>query len=279
MILGHQKQLFFLKKILEFKKIPHAILFSGQEKLGKKKVALEFAQWILKENPFSHPDFILLEAKEETLSIERIRHLNYHLSLKPLGGNYKIAILDNAHLMTIEAQNCFLKTLEEPKGNTLIILISSLPEILLPTIRSRCQQIKFSPLKREEMENFLKNFKISEKKEILKISQGRPGILFEILEDEQKLREIKKEREVLKNFSKISLFEKFEYFKKNDNIYFLENLFFYFREKLQKNSSEKNFEEKNKILLILKSIEQRQLLNSISKVDKRMAMEILALKI
>jgi DNA polymerase-3 subunit delta' len=274
MILGHKKQLSFLKKILESEKVPHAILFSGQEKLGKKKVAFEFASWILKENPLSHPDFILLEPKEQMLSIEKIRDLNYHLSLTPVRGKNKVAIIDDAHLMTIEAQNCFLKQLEEPTINTLLILISSFPEILLPTIRSRCQQIKFFPLKREEIERFLEDQKIPEKKELLKISQGRPGILFEILKKPQKLNLIEERKKILKNLPKMSVFEKFEFLKKVDNVYFLENLFFYFRKKYQE-----DLEEKEKALEILKSIEKTQLLLSVLKVDKRMAMENLILKI
>jgi len=269
MILGHQRQINFLKKILDSGKIPHALLFSGQEKLGKKLVALEFSSWILKENPISHPDFLLIEPKKGAIEIDQIRELNYHLSLTPFRSKYKIAILDSAHLMTKEAQNCFLKTLEEPKGNSIIILITSFPEILFPTILSRCQEIKFFPLKRKEIEEFLKDKKIENKEKILEICQGRPGILFEILKDQRKLKEIEKIEKTLEEFSKMAIFEKFNFLKEINFDQFFEISIFHFRKKIFEKKSQK----------ILKLAQNLQILNLTSKVDKRMILEILALEI
>ena len=77
------------------------------------------------------------------ISIEQIRELQNFLSYKSYYGGFKAIIIDNAERMTFEAQNCFLKTLEEPKGKTIIFLILSKPDLLLPTIISRCQEIKF----------------------------------------------------------------------------------------------------------------------------------------
>ncbi len=272
MILGHQRQINFLKKILDSGKIPHAFLFSGQEKLGKRKIALEFSSWILKEPPISHPDFLLVEPKGETIQIDQIREINHHLSLTPFRSKYKIVILDSAHLMTIQAQNCFLKTLEEPKGNSIIILITPFSELLLSTILSRCQEIKFFPLKRKEIEDFLKNKKIKNKEKILEVCQGRPGVLFEILKDPKKLKEIEKIEKTLENFPQMAIFQKFNYLKSVNFDQFLEVLISYFQKKIFS-------KEHSRAVKILKLAQNLQILCLTSKVDRRMALELLSLEI
>ena len=208
-IIGHQKQLNYLKRMAESGKIPHALLFSGQKKLGKKTIALEFISWLFEEpgvpKILGHPDFILIEPQEKhpeaersslrgspapssalvrgQIQINQIRDLSWRLSLKPIKAKLKAVIIDEAHSMTPEAQNCFLKTLEEPKGNTILILITEKPNFLLPTIVSRCQIIKFYPVKKDEIERYLKNqegLSKEEIEEILEIAQGRPGRAVEL---------------------------------------------------------------------------------------------------
>ncbi len=137
-IIGHQKQQQFLKTIVESNNIPHALLFSGQNKLGKKTVALGLISSLFREKLSNHPDFILVEPKaryskserssvQGKIQISQIRDLNWRLSLKPIRAPLFGVIIDKAHLMTKEAQNCFLKTLEEPKSRTLLILNTEYP--------------------------------------------------------------------------------------------------------------------------------------------------------
>jgi len=271
MIIGHQKQITFLKKILNSGKIPHALLFSGPEKIGKKKVAFEFASWILGENIFSHPDFLFIEPKENSIQIDQIRDLIWKIELKPFVAKKKIAILDKAHLMTKEAQNCFLKTLEEPPKDSIIILVSSFPALLLSTIISRCQKIRFFPPKRDEIEKFLKEKGISkkEREKILKICRGKVGLVFDILE-KGKLKEIEEMEKNLEKFEKMSLFEKFEFLKqlKEEKI-FLEFL-------ISRLENEIFVPDKRKkTLSLLKFLQLVFSQNLISKVDKKMAFEIL----
>ena len=142
MLIGHQKQREFLEKTAKSGKLPHAYLFSGQEKLGKKTLALELASFLIglpqdkNKNHFSplnshyltnnHPDFIFIEPKQPDSSksltakkeiyILQIKDLIKRISLRPSLSKLKVAIIDNAHLMNQEAQTCLLKTLEEPKG-------------------------------------------------------------------------------------------------------------------------------------------------------------------
>lgn len=156
MIIAHQKQWQFLVKSSELGRLSHALLFSGEDHLGKKTLAIEFAKFLIGQDieKGTHPDFILIEPEDsKEIQISQIRNLIQKLSFKPYLADFKIAIINNAHLMTQEAQNCFLKFLEEPKDKTFLILITAYPLFLLPTILSRVQKIRFFPTKDFEIKN------------------------------------------------------------------------------------------------------------------------------
>ncbi|MBU2635412.1 hypothetical protein KJ841_03015 [Patescibacteria group bacterium] len=148
---GHQKQWQFLKKSAELGRLPHALLFYGQKGLGKKALAIEFSKFLVKE--ISPPDFILIEPQGKEIQIAQIRSLIQGLSFKPYLADFKIAVLNKAHLMTQESQNCFLKFLEEPTDKTYLILITEYPAMLLPTILSRVQKLRFFPAKGFKIED------------------------------------------------------------------------------------------------------------------------------
>ncbi len=166
--------------------LAHAYLFSGPEGTGKKLTALTLAAAINCEQRGPdggcgqcaacrrtlagiHPDVhvVMPESENEQLlatmtvreagkasseiKIDQIRQAQESLSLKPSEGSKKFLIVDGAETLNIAAQNAFLKTLEEPPGDALIVLITALPQSLLPTIRSRCQEIRFQPLSRSRM--------------------------------------------------------------------------------------------------------------------------------
>ena len=159
MILGHQKQWQFLVKSAKLGKLPHALLFYGQEKIGKKALAIEFAKFFIGRT--SPPDFILVEPTGKEIQISQIREIINKFSFKPYLADFKLAVIDNAHLMTSEAQNCFLKFLEEPKDKTFLILVSAYPSLLLPTIISRVQKIRFYQTKESKIEEPEKLISIS----------------------------------------------------------------------------------------------------------------------
>ena len=148
---GHQKQWQFLKKSAELGRLPHALLFYGQKGLGKKALAIEFSKFLIGKT--SPPDFILIEPQGKEIQIAQIRSLIQGLFLKPYIADFKIAVLNKAHLMTQESQNCFLKFLEEPTDKTYLILITEYPAMLLPTILSRVQKLRFFPEKDFEIED------------------------------------------------------------------------------------------------------------------------------
>ncbi|MCK5639141.1 MAG: DNA polymerase III subunit delta' [Gammaproteobacteria bacterium] len=146
-------------------KLPHALLFAGSGGMGKQHLAWAFAQAVLCDsvqdegtacqtcrscqlfNAGNHPDFQWLEPEEEgkDLNIKQIRALAGSQELKSQYSGYKVLVLHPADKMNANAANALLKTLEEPTPGTLIILCSSRPGALLPTIRSRCQLLTFKP--------------------------------------------------------------------------------------------------------------------------------------
>ena len=139
-LVGHTKQWEFLENKFKANQLSHAYLFTGTDGIGKKLFAKEFAEFI----GCKFPDLLIVEPEDGEIEIKKIRDAQKFLSYKSYNGGYKIVVVDNAERINVEAQSCFLKTLEEPKGKTLLVLISSKPDMLLPTIFSRCQTLKFS---------------------------------------------------------------------------------------------------------------------------------------
>ncbi len=158
MIIGHQKQWVYLKNLAENNKLPQAILFAGPDKVGKKTLALELAKFIFKKEPTNHPDFHFVLPQNNSIKINQIRELIWQLNLKPYSSEIKIGLIEDAHLMEIAAQNALLKTLEEPKGDTLLILVTNKPNSLLPTILSRVQIIRFFLLDEQEIFKYHFNY-------------------------------------------------------------------------------------------------------------------------
>lgn len=161
-ISGHKRQLELLEKSVANGKLSHAYLFAGPEGVGKRMIAMKMAEALLTPQPSSlTPDLIEIDGKDG-IKIEQIRELIYKLSLKPYSAKYKVAVIDAAEQMTIEAANALLKSLEEPKPYTIIILITSNPNRLPKTIISRTQKINFGLVEGREVkiadENYFQIF-------------------------------------------------------------------------------------------------------------------------
>jgi len=204
-------------------RLPHGILLSGQGQLGKKTMAIELAKFLTcSSNPKEkrpcqecrdckdiqkkvHPDLVLVEPSplHREIRISQIRDLIWKLSLRPYSAPFKIAILDQAHSMTQEAQSCFLKLLEEPPAKTMLILVSEYPEALFPTITSRTQKIKFFPVKKSEIENYIISQGQSKEKAALYSAEclGRPGLAIDFFLNPKKL-EI--QNKIIDDFLRIS---------------------------------------------------------------------------
>ena len=191
-IIGNNKNKSILEKAMEIKKTSHSYLFWGTEGIGKKLIALEFAKKMLCLEPEnreckcksciefdsnSNPDFIMIEPEEEKIKIDQIRNLQRKVAEKPINSNKKVYIINDSDKMTQEAQNCLLKTLEEPPGYLTIILICSNEYSMLNTIVSRCTRMHFDNLEIEQIEKFLEKKYPDTKfsKKIIELSQGSIG--------------------------------------------------------------------------------------------------------
>lgn len=305
MIIGHKKQQEFLKKIVSSGKIPHALLFTGPEELGKRTIALELISSLFKEELPRHPDFILIVPRTKhprpeqssvgrntpaprsalvrgQIQIAQIRELNWKLSLKPIKAPLLGVIIDKAHLMTREAQNCFLKSLEEPKTKSLLILITEHPSYLLPTILSRCENVKFYSVKNEEISLYLKQKKVPKEdiKQIVELSLGRPGKAINFLQNSEKLEQRKKKIKKLEKISNSPLSLRFQYVKelsqKEDLKETLDAWLFYFRKNLL---FAKNRPNLLKIKNILDAIQETIYVISTTNINPRLALEILMMKL
>lgn len=175
-ISGHQPQIDLLRGSIRRHRLSHTYLLVGIEGIGKRKFALQIAQCLLcKTHPendleacgrcpgckqvlaATHPDLFVVGCPEGKREIPIDTFLGpadkrgksglcYDLSHTPMAGGRKIAIIADAEKLNDESANALLKTLEEPPPHSLIILISSNTDSILPTIRSRCQIVRFSPL-------------------------------------------------------------------------------------------------------------------------------------
>ncbi len=327
MIIGHQKQWQFLKKSAESGKLPHGLLFCGQGQLGKKTLAIELVKFlncqsverlrphtnkIGSDGPCQicrncqdikkgvYPDFVLVESDplREQIQISQMRNLIEKLSLRPYSAFFKIAIIDRAHLMSQEAQSCFLKFLEEPKGNVILILVTEYPQLLLPTILSRVQKLRFFPVKSTEIESYLLSQGIPEEKTkyLSSFSFGKPGQALDFLLNPQKLDNQKKYISDLIKISNSDLASRFQYAKSlvekkadvetKDSKEVLDTWLRYFRNIFLLRLNRQAHEERafsqyslSKLKDIIELIQTTNFLVSTTNVNLKLALENLLIKI
>lgn len=175
-IIGHERPIAAIKAALGHGRLGHAYLFHGEARIGKLLTAVRLAQALNCEHPSSieerdscgacraclhiaartHPDYVVIEPDPESavpqIKIEQVREIEQQLIYRPLIGERKICVIDDADRLTIGAANALLKTLEEPPGHGLFILISGRPMALPITIRSRCQSLRFMPPAQTQVE-------------------------------------------------------------------------------------------------------------------------------
>ncbi len=187
-------------------RLPHALLLRGSEGIGLRQFALSLAMQILclsndnKEacgncnscrlfQAGNHPDLSLVEpdGPGKQIKIAQIRELIHYVSLKSFLSHFKIVLLEPADAMNRAAANTLLKTLEEPPGQSILLLLTYHPLRLPVTIRSRCQRIDFRPSYDPAVLNWLEE-KLPEKSDIsadllLRLSQGLPLRALSLLED------------------------------------------------------------------------------------------------
>jgi DNA polymerase III subunit delta' len=204
---GHQPVKSILNKQMAAKKFPHAYLFAGPGGVGKKTLALEFAEKVLgAENLSAHPDFAILDEAGE-ITMEVILDFISRLSFKPFVAQKKIAIINNAQNLNPQSSNALLKTLEEASPSSIIILISDSAR-LLPTIVSRCQVLTFSRFSKNQLDEFAKRENLRINDSIRDLSFGSPARLVKLSRDEEFLKSEQETVAQYQNFQKMRLGEK-----------------------------------------------------------------------
>jgi DNA polymerase III subunit delta' len=151
-----------LRQAMSVDRLHHAYLFTGAAGVGKADTARAFCAELFAQGPSlmplrpeevleriartSHPDLIWIMPDGDSIKVEQVRDLHKSLSYAPLEANKRVVVIENAHSLNAIAANAILKILEEPPAHTMFILISPDAALLLPTIRSRCQVIRFPAL-------------------------------------------------------------------------------------------------------------------------------------
>lgn len=166
---------------------PHALLISGPAGIGKTTVARWYASMLLSVVPeklTTHPYFFEINPTDgKTISIDAVRELEHVTSLKPTSSAdvSRVILVNDAHLLTAEAQNALLKTLEEPPVGTVLLLTCAYEQALLPTIRSRLQRLEVTKPSKEALAAELPQ----SSQQLLALSGGLPGLAFALAADNQ----------------------------------------------------------------------------------------------
>jgi len=152
-----EQNLKILSKLAAADNLPHALLFTGPDRIGKKKSALRFIEGL------AHLESDLVCLADSPIQIKQIRDLKHKFFLSSFREFWKIAIIENADQMLPEAANAFLKLLEEPRGSALFILIAHTRSSVMPTIASRAVEIRFHETSARVASRFDKTLQIFER--------------------------------------------------------------------------------------------------------------------
>lgn len=313
-IWGHKRIIKSLQNSIINDKLAHAYLFSGPPQVGKMTVAKYFIKSIQCQDNTRpcqecksclgiekniHPDTVIIN-HEDSIKIEDMRELQHKFSLKYQVGD-KIVLINNAENMTEEAANSILKFLEEPKGKTIIILVTKSKDMLLPTIVSRCQIVKFLPIPLEVIKKELYNLSKDEQKveELANLSGGKPGLALAMLKNPKIIQEQIKVLRQLENLVKSKLHERINFVSKigKDRNFILEILdvwLSYFRDLMlvslnkqtpmtynflkDKLTEQVSRYSKSKLLKLIKDIYRTKILIS-HNINPRLALENLVISL
>jgi DNA polymerase III subunit delta' len=236
-IVGHEHTINTLRRALAAQRVRHAYLFTGPEHIGKTLLAQRFAQTLLctggpnpnvaPQSPCNtclscrkvlhgnHPDvhYLAKAPDKQFILIEQVRALQSDSARKTLEGRRNIFIIEGMHEMNVQAANCLLKTLEEPEPDVVLLMTTSDPGLLLPTILSRVQQVPMQLLTTGQIQTALEQHWAVEPAEVALIAAlaaGRMGWAVQAVEDEEMLVERKELLDTLTRVPGVNKVQRFE---------------------------------------------------------------------
>lgn len=197
-----------LKNAIKNNMVTNGYIFSGPRGCGKKLMAFVFAMALnctgaaadkpcgtcsscIRTGSGNHPNIETVRPTGQSIKIKQIRQIISDAARKPFESGYKVIIIESAEKMTHDAQDAFLKTLEEPPANTVFLLLAENHNLLLPTIISRCQVYQFKPVDMNEMKDFISqkyDFSPSEIETAVRHSKGAIGNALELLNNKESLK-------------------------------------------------------------------------------------------
>lgn len=213
LLFGHAEAAASLAGAARSGRLPHAWLFTGPPGIGKATLAWRFTRWLLAGLPHDvagqpplalppghpvlarvtaggHPDVLALApateaGKRRIIKVEEAREARRFFTLTAAEGGWRVVLLDEMEAMEAPAANTILKTLEEPPPRTVLLLVTSAPGRLLPTIRSRCRRLELAPLEDADMRRALAEFLPGrDPTPLLDLAGGAPGRALELAEGE-----------------------------------------------------------------------------------------------
>ena len=171
-IAGHQRVIALLQRAIAQNTLPPSLLLAGSRGIGKRRVAMALAETLNCRQQGAdacgecdacrrigrniHPDVLVIEPGDTgTIKIDQVRDAIDRSGYRPFEGRRRVVVIDDADAMVPAAQNALLKTLEEPPSASVFVMVSAIPDSLLPTVRSRCPKLRFSPLPPAEVAQVL----------------------------------------------------------------------------------------------------------------------------
>lgn len=222
----------FLERVIRNDVVSHAYIFFGPDQVGKRTLAELFARAIISGSEFNASEFeengvndeyrldlkvvspVIEEKgdvlKQKDISIAQIREASQFLIQYPYLNRKKILIINDAHKMTVSAQNALLKVLEEPNSTSMLILVTEKIDDILITLQSRCQKVSFALVEESEIGKNVFDRDKPVKEEVLLLGMGRPGCVIEIIRGDNAAADKLVELESLSKIAELSLVDRLQ---------------------------------------------------------------------